>query len=96
MDAAWEEAIKRGNVELVLDLANRRERWRRSGPSRDCRVARRAGGATGKVRAHRLDPAARLITYKVAHDEGSAPNPYFKLCTLAMCKAENSKVHEKR
>ncbi|MEK6707805.1 MAG: hypothetical protein AABY81_03215 [Pseudomonadota bacterium] len=28
----------------------------------------------------------RLFTYKVAHDGGSAPNPYGKVCTLAICK----------
>jgi hypothetical protein len=28
----------------------------------------------------------RLFTYKVAHDGGSAPNPFHKLCTLAICK----------
>ncbi len=38
------------------------------------------------MRALRLGPAARLLTYKVAHDGGSAPNPYFKVCTLATCK----------
>jgi hypothetical protein len=31
------------------------------------------------------DPT-RLFTYKVAGDSGSAPNPYFGLCTLAICK----------
>lgn len=34
----------------------------------------------------RLEPAARLFTYKVAYDAGSAPNPYHELCTLAICK----------
>jgi hypothetical protein len=29
---------------------------------------------------------ARLFTYKVAHDGGSAPNPYHNICTLAICK----------
>lgn len=28
----------------------------------------------------------RLFTYKVAHDGGSAPNPYHGICTLAICK----------
>jgi hypothetical protein len=28
----------------------------------------------------------RLFTYKVAHDGGSAPNPFNGLCTLAICK----------
>lgn len=28
----------------------------------------------------------RLFTYKVAHDGGSAPNPYGGVCTLAICK----------
>jgi hypothetical protein len=28
----------------------------------------------------------RLFTYKVAVDRGSAPNPYFGVCTLALCK----------
>lgn len=28
----------------------------------------------------------RLFTYKVAHDGGSAPNPYGGICTLAICK----------
>jgi len=28
----------------------------------------------------------RLFTYKVAHDGGSAPNPYHGICTLALCK----------
>lgn len=28
----------------------------------------------------------RLFTYKVAFDGGSAPNPYHKTCTLAICK----------
>lgn len=31
-------------------------------------------------------PGARLFTYKVAHDGGSAPNPYHHICTLAICK----------
>ncbi|MEI7995930.1 MAG: hypothetical protein WCH01_13620 [Methylococcaceae bacterium] len=30
--------------------------------------------------------AERLFTYKVAHDGGSAPNPYNGVCTLAICK----------
>lgn len=33
-----------------------------------------------------LRPGARLFTYKVAHDGGSAPNPYHSICTLAICK----------
>ncbi len=33
-----------------------------------------------------LGPGARLFTYKVAHDGGSAPNPYHAICTLAICK----------
>ena len=28
----------------------------------------------------------RLFTYIVKHDAGSAPNPYWGLCTLAICK----------
>ena len=28
----------------------------------------------------------RLFTYKVAHDGGSAPNPYHGVCTLGICK----------
>lgn len=28
----------------------------------------------------------RVFTYKVAHDGGSAPNPYHGVCTLAICK----------
>lgn len=28
----------------------------------------------------------RLFSYKVAHDGGSAPNPFHGLCTLAICK----------
>jgi hypothetical protein len=28
----------------------------------------------------------RLFTYKVAHDGGVAPNPYFGICSLAICK----------
>lgn len=28
----------------------------------------------------------RLFTYKVAADRGSAPNPFGKICTLAICK----------
>lgn len=28
----------------------------------------------------------RLFTYKVAHDGGSAPNPFHGICTLAICK----------
>lgn len=31
-------------------------------------------------------PCARLFTYKVAYDGGSAPNPYHNICTLAICK----------
>lgn len=33
-----------------------------------------------------LLPHQRLFTYKVAHDAGSAPNPYDCICTLALCK----------
>jgi hypothetical protein len=33
-----------------------------------------------------VGPGARLFTYKVAHDGGSAPNPYHSVCTLAVCK----------
>lgn len=33
-----------------------------------------------------LGSGARLFTYKVAHDGGSAPNPYHGVCTLAICK----------
>lgn len=32
-----------------------------------------------------LDPN-RLFTYIVAHDGGSAPNPFHNMCTLAICK----------
>lgn len=28
----------------------------------------------------------RLFTYKVAYDKGSAPNPFYNVCTLAICK----------
>ena len=28
----------------------------------------------------------RIFTYKVAHDGGSAPNPFWGVCTLAICK----------
>lgn len=30
--------------------------------------------------------STRLFTYKVKTDRGSAPNPYFGVCTLAICK----------
>lgn len=33
-----------------------------------------------------LRPNQRLFTYKVAHDGGSAPNPYHRVCTLGLCK----------
>jgi hypothetical protein len=33
-----------------------------------------------------LRPTERLFTYKVAHDGGSAPNPYHDVCTLGICK----------
>lgn len=33
----------------------------------------------------RATDSTRLFTYKVAADGGSAPNPYFGLCTLALC-----------
>jgi hypothetical protein len=33
-----------------------------------------------------LSPNQRLFTYKVAHDGGSAPNPYHGVCTLGICK----------
>jgi hypothetical protein len=37
---------------------------------------------------HKIDieGKARLFTYKVAFDGGSAPNPYGEVCTLAICK----------
>lgn len=31
-------------------------------------------------------PDARLFTYKVVYDAGTAPNPYAGVCTLAICK----------
>lgn len=33
-----------------------------------------------------LTGTQRLFTYKVAHDGGSAPNPFHGVCTLAICK----------
>lgn len=36
----------------------------------------------------------RLFTYKVAHDGGSAPNPYGGICTLAICKPKIRSVAE--
>jgi hypothetical protein len=33
-----------------------------------------------------LKDSQRLFTYKVAHDGGSAPNPFHGICTLAICK----------
>lgn len=33
-----------------------------------------------------LSKNTRVFTYKVAHDGGSAPNPYHGICTLAICK----------
>ncbi len=38
----------------------------------------------------------RLFTYKVAHDGGSAPNPFYGLCTLAICKPAIRRVAKKR
>ena len=29
---------------------------------------------------------ARLFSYKLTHDTGFAPNPFFGVCTLATCK----------
>lgn len=37
----------------------------------------------------------RLFTYKVAHDGGSAPNPFYRLCTLAICKPAIRRVAKK-
>jgi hypothetical protein len=37
----------------------------------------------------------RLFTYKVAHDGGSAPNPFHGLCTLAICKPAIRRVAKK-
>jgi len=37
----------------------------------------------------------RLFTYKVAHDGGSAPNPFFDFCTLAICKPAIRRVAKK-
>ncbi len=33
-----------------------------------------------------FEPHQRLFTYKVAFDGGSAPNPFYQVCTLAICK----------
>ena len=35
---------------------------------------------------------ARLFTYKVAYDSGNAPNPFNKICTLAICKPNIRRV----
>ena len=40
--------------------------------------------------------SSRLFTYKVAHDGGSAPNPFHGLCTLAICKPAIRRVAKKR
>ena len=37
----------------------------------------------------------RLFTYKVAHDGGSAPNPFYGFCTLAICKPAIRRVAKK-
>jgi len=37
----------------------------------------------------------RLFTYKVAHDGGSAPNPFHGVCTLAICKPAIRRVAKK-
>jgi Nucleotide modification associated domain 2 len=37
----------------------------------------------------------RLFTYKVAHDGGSAPNPYHGVCTLGICKPAIRRVAAK-
>lgn len=37
----------------------------------------------------------RLFTYKVAHDGGSAPNPFHGLCSLAICKPAIRRVAKK-
>ena len=37
----------------------------------------------------------RLFSYKVAHDGGSAPNPFNDLCTLAICKPAIRRVAKK-
>jgi hypothetical protein len=39
-----------------------------------------------------MEKDARLFTYKVAHDGGSAPNPYHGICTLAICKSAIRRV----
>ena len=39
----------------------------------------------------------QLISYKVKHDTGFAPNPYFGILTLATCKPairRSSKIQE--
>lgn len=36
----------------------------------------------------------RLFSYTVAYDYGSAPNPYFNVCTLAICKPVIRRVAE--
>jgi hypothetical protein len=38
------------------------------------------------LKLNHLAESQRLFTYKVAHDGGSAPNPFHGLCTLAICK----------
>jgi hypothetical protein len=38
------------------------------------------------MQLNHLRPNQRLFTYKVAHDGGSAPNPYHSVCTLGICK----------
>lgn len=37
----------------------------------------------------------RLFTYKVAHDGGNAPNPFYGACTLAICKPAIRRVAKK-
>jgi hypothetical protein len=38
------------------------------------------------IKLKKFAGSERLFTYKVAHDGGSAPNPFHGLCTLAICK----------
>jgi hypothetical protein len=40
----------------------------------------------GVIHLGQIQGENRLFTYKVAHDAGSAPNPYHGICTLAICK----------
>ncbi|MGB8771903.1 MAG: hypothetical protein WCC92_19975 [Candidatus Korobacteraceae bacterium] len=35
-------------------------------------------------------PGPKLYSYVVQHDNGQAPNPYFGLCTLCLCKFRKS------